>query len=162
MRAQCTFVQIVTFLSIVRCNDVARVTRTNVAAIRYVNAMLFASAHRQIGTCARMMTAQLIRIVATIVGIITDLTTIDTFTVGTFELRVRIASFLFASAQCYIVLVRSVSTIIDAVTDLIACHATMIGTLEPTQCVTIEIRTNRCGLVTVVATIVGAIAQIRR
>lgn len=113
-------------------------------------------------TCVRVMTTQLIGTITTIVRIITNLCPINTFLVGTLELRIHVARFLSQRTFGHIVFIGSIATIVDAVTHLIPCHTSMIVALESSQCVTIQIRAHRRSLIRIITAVIGAVTQIGR
>lgn len=108
-----------------------------------------------------MVAAQFVRLITTIVSKVAQLPAVDTLLVGTLELVIEIAHTRSLRTQRHIILVTAVTAIINAIADLVACNAPMIGTLEASQRVTIEVRTHLGRFVRIVATVIGAVANVR-
>lgn len=147
-------------LLVVRRNDVAGIAGADVTPVGEIVAMMLATTAILFRAAARVMAAQLIAGIATIVGEVTDLSPLDAMLVGALVLRVKVAGFLLGGAQGHVVLVAAIAAVVDAIADLIACHAPMIGALEASQGIAIEVTANLWVLIAAIAAIVGAVAEI--
>jgi len=65
---------------------------------------------------------------------------VDTFFVRTGIFRNRVARTSLLHAHRHVVLVGTVAAVIDTITQLVSSDTLMIDTLEPSVCITLEIR----------------------
>ena len=158
------FIHINALLGIIGVDDVASITKTQIASIRKIIAPVLAasaSTFNFIIASALFMTASFVGLITTIVTEVTNLAAIDAIAIGTFEVTENVgAASRPIGTQGHVVLVRSVTTVIFAIANVVPRYAFEIVTLELMNVVAGEGPTKLLFLIASVPAVIPTVAKV--
>lgn len=91
-------------------------------------------------TGIKLTASQLVRQISAIVREIAEFQMVDTFLVRAGVFRDRVARTSLFYAHRHVVLVGTVAAVVEPIAQLVSGDTLMVGTLEPSVCITLEVR----------------------